>query len=150
MNRAHRLAALSLSGLLAACGSSTDMKLYPTAGPLAEMTPPPVIAATAGNSDGTSGALTFRLPGGARCEGTWSTVAPRTATRERGIDLSIRDLGGRFGGTDETVAGVNSGEIFAICRDGTRLQGSFVMGSGTNSGNGTATDTMGNSYKLLF
>ena len=28
--------------------------------------------------------------------------------------------------------------------------GTFVMGSGTTSGTGTATDTQGNSYKVLF
>lgn len=149
-HRPVALSALAALGLLAACGSSNDMRLYPTAGPLAAQTPPPVIVAKASNASDTSGELTFRLPDGPRCKGTWSTVAPRVTSRERGISLSIRDLGGRLGRTNETVAGVNSGEIFAVCKDGTRLQGTFVMGSGTTSGNGTATDTLGNSYKLLF
>lgn len=126
------------------------MKLYPTAGPLAAQTPPPVIRVTASNADGSSGELAFRLPDGPRCKGTWSTVAPRVNTRERGINLSIRDLGGRLGGNSEDVAGVNNGEIYAVCRDGTIVQGSFVVGSGTTSGNGTATDSLGNAYKLLF
>jgi hypothetical protein len=45
---------------------------------------------------------------------------------------------------------VNSGELYAVCKDGTIVQGTFVMGSGTTSGTGTATDTLGNSYKVLF
>ena len=149
-HRSTRLAAFLSLGFLAACGSSNDMRLYPTAGPLAELTPPPVIVAKVSDPTETSGELTFRLPDGAKCKGTWSTVSPRTTSRERGINLSIRDLGGRLGRTNETVAGVNSGEIFAVCKDGTRVQGNFVMGSGTTSGNGTATDTLGNNYKLLF
>ena len=48
------------------------------------------------------------------------------------------------------MAGVNNGEIYAVCDDGTRVQGTFVIGSGTASGTGTATDTNGNVYKLLF
>jgi hypothetical protein len=30
------------------------------------------------------------------------------------------------------------------------VQGHFIMGSGTTSGTGNATDTLGNSYKILF
>jgi hypothetical protein len=149
LNRYAALAVLACTALTA-CGSKNEMKLYPTAGPFAAQTPPPVIRITASNSEGSSGELSFRLPEGARCKGTWSTVAPRVITRERGINLSIRDLGGRLGGTNEDVAGVNNGEIYAVCRDGTIVQGTFVVGSGTTSGNGTATDSLGNAYKLLF
>lgn len=138
------------SGFLVACMPSKDMRLYPTTGPLAAQVPPPVIVARAANAEENSGSLRFRLPEGTRCEGTWATVAPTVTTRERGISLSVRDLGGRLGGNTETVAGVNSGEIYAVCRDGTVVQGSFVTGSGTNSGTGSATDTLGNSYKILF
>jgi hypothetical protein len=55
-----------------------------------------------------------------------------------------------LGDKKETVAGVNTGEIYAVCADGTRVQGTFVIGSGTASGSGNATDTNGNVYKLLF
>ncbi|NEY89074.1 hypothetical protein [Tabrizicola oligotrophica] len=144
------VSALTAVLLLAACGASKDMQLYPTGGPLAALTPPPVIVAKASNTKDNSGELSFRIPKGPRCRGTWSSVAPRVQVRERGISLSIRDLGGNIGRSTETVGGVNTGEIYAVCRDGTIVQGSFVMGSGTTSGTGTATDTLGNSYKILF
>lgn len=143
-------AALLSALLLAACGASKDMQLYPIAGPLALKNPPPVIVARAANPKDNSGALTFRIPGGPRCSGTWTSVAPRVQTKERGISLSVRDLGAKIGRSSESVGGVNSGEIYAVCRDGTRVQGTFIMGSGTTSGTGTATDTLGNSYKILF
>ncbi|NBE08436.1 hypothetical protein [Paragemmobacter ruber] len=146
----HRSLALLSLVLLTACGASKEMQLYPTAGPLFAELPPPVIRATATNSNDNSGELRFRIPKGPRCTGTWTTVAPTVVTRERGINLSIRDLGGRLGRDRETVAGVNSGELYAVCKDGTIVQGTFVMGSGTTSGTGTATDTLGNSYKVLF
>ncbi|NGQ92130.1 hypothetical protein G5V65_14625 [Rhodobacter sp. HX-7-19] len=145
-----RAFALLSLGLLAACGSSRDMQLYPVAGPLAAQVPPPVVVAKATNARDNSGELSFRLPKGPRCNGTWTSVAPTVVTKERGIDLSIRNLGGRLGRDRSTVAGVNSGEIYAVCRDGTIVQGTFVTGSGTTSGTGTATDTLGNSYKVLF
>jgi hypothetical protein len=48
------------------------------------------------------------------------------------------------------LGGVNNGEIYAVCTDGTRVQGNFITGSGTESGTGTVTDSVGNTYKLLF
>ena len=142
--------ALAGIGLVSACGSSKPMQFYPTGGPLAAETPPPVIQAKAGSPKDNSGSLTFRLPDRTRCEGTWSTVAPRVQSRERGISLSIRDLGGKLSRSTETVGGVNKGEIYAVCRDGTIVQGQFSIGSGTTSGTGAATDSRGNSFKLLF
>ncbi len=62
-------------------------------------------------------------------------------TRRPGVEIS---------NTNEEVPGVNRGEIYAICTDNTRIDGAFVTGSGTNSGTGTATDTKGNTYKILF
>jgi hypothetical protein len=44
----------------------------------------------------------------------------------------------------------NTGKIYAVCADGTRVQGSFVKGSGTARGSGNATDTNGNVNNLLF
>ena len=66
------------------------------------------------------------------------------------LSLTLKDTGGKLENGTSTVGGVNTGEIFAVCTDGTRVQGSFLIGSGTTSGTGTATDTNGNVYKLLF
>jgi hypothetical protein len=145
---------LAIVGLLplAACGSSgtATMQLYPLEGAIAKDNPTLVIEATAKNTDGTSGPLTFRLPGKVKCEGTWSSLTPRTVSNTTGLSLTIRKTGGEVGATKATVAGVNTGEIYAVCADGTRVQGTFVIGSGTASGSGNATDTNGNVYKLLF
>lgn len=145
-----RIGLIGILTALSACGSGTTMQLYPTAGPLSMETPPPVVVAQASNETGNSGELTFRLPDRTKCEGTWTSVAPRVQSNVRGIDLSLRGLGGKLSKSSESVGGINRGEIYAICRDGTIMQGHFAMGSGTTSGSGTATDTRGNTYKLLF
>lgn len=147
------LRALGLTAALAlsACGSSSEMQLYPTAGPFSQQTPPPVIRAKADTTTETSGALTFRLPDRTKCAGTWSALAPKVVSKSRGLSLTLRGgPGGNVGNSVESVGGINSGEIYAVCKDGTRVEGQFVMGSSTTSGTGTATDSRGNTYKLLF
>lgn len=145
------LAVISLLGL-AACsgGGSAPMQFYPLQGPIAAADPTLVIEAKAKNTEGTSGPLSFRLPGKVKCEGTWSSLTPRTVSNSAGLSLTLRKTGGEIGASKATVAGVNTGEIYAVCADGTRVQGTFVIGSGTVSGSGNATDTNGNVYKLLF
>lgn len=146
----HRLALLSLVVLAACGGPSSDMKLYPLEGPIAAANPTLVIDLNAKNTDTASGAIAFRLPGRVKCSGTWTSVAPREISRNRGVSLSLRGPRGDLGKKTTMVAGVNNGEIYAVCNDGTKVQGSFLIGSGTNSGTGRATDTNGNVYKLLF
>ena len=147
-----RLLAMASLVALAACGGngSASMKFYPLEGPIAKEDPTLVIEALAKNTDSTSGPLTFRLPGKVKCEGTWSSLTPRTVSTSAGLALTLRRTGGEVGSSKATVAGVNTGEIYAVCEDGTRVQGTFVIGSGTASGSGNATDTNGNVYKLLF
>lgn len=137
---------------LAACasGGNAPMQLYPLQGPIADADPTLVIEATARNTNSTSGPLTFKLPDRNKCEGTWSSLTPRTVSNKKGLALTWKKTGGELGTERETVAGVNNGEIYAVCEDGTRVQGTFVIGSGTASGTGSATDTNGNVYKLLF
>jgi hypothetical protein len=137
---------------LAACTTDDNFRLYPLAGPIAAANPAQVIQITSKNDSETSGKISFRLPepNRTKCSGTWSSVAPRVTSRQRGLSLTIRDLGGKFNNETSDVGGVNTGEIYAVCADGTRVQGRFISGSGTQSGTGTATDTLGNSYKLLF
>jgi hypothetical protein len=143
------LAALILP--LAACASGTSpMQLYPLQGKIADADPTLIIQATAKNTTGTSGELTFRLPENGKCVGTWSSLTPRTVSNTKGLSLTWKKTGGEVGKESSTVAGVNNGEIYAVCADGTRVQGTFVIGSGTASGTGQASDTNGNVYKLLF
>lgn len=135
---------------LTACGATTEIRMYPVSGPFAQEQPLPVIEASAKNAKEASGNLTFRLPDGTRCEGTWASVAPKVVSKKRGLSLRLSGPGGDYGREIETVGGVNPGELFAVCRDNTQVQGDFVMGSGTTSGTGQATDTRGNTYRLLF
>ncbi len=136
---------------LAACAPGTSpMQLYPLQGPIADADATLVIQATAKNTTGTSGELTFRLPENGKCTGTWSSLTPRTVSNKKGMSLTFKKTGGEVGREIATVAGVNNGEIYAVCADGTRVQGTFVIGSGTASGTGQASDTNGNVYKLLF
>ncbi len=137
---------------LSACGGggSSSMQLYPLQGEIAQADPTLVIQAKTTNTNSTSGSLTFKLPKRGKCEGTWSSLTPRTVSRSKGLSLTWKKTGGEVGAETETVAGVNNGEIYAVCDDGTRVQGTFVIGSGTASGTGSATDTNGNVYKLLF
>ena len=146
-----RLICLALILPLAACvGGNSTMQLYPLDGEIARADPTLVIEATMRNVSGTSGPLNFRLPDRGKCEGTWSSLTPKTVSRSKGVSLTWRKTGGEMGSESETVAGVNDGEIYAVCNDGTRVQGTFIIGSGTASGTGSATDTNGNVYKLLF
>lgn len=146
-------AAFSLIPLIAACGDNGDMRLYPVSGPIAEASPDKVIPITFEDDDSeTSGIISFRLPKPTKvkCKGTWSSVAPKVRTQERGLSLTLSDTGGKYKNATADVGGVNSGEIYAVCGDGIKVQGTFISGSGTQSGTGTVTDTLGNSYKLLF
>ncbi len=148
-----RTCLIALAGLVAlggCVGSTASMKLYPLQGSIAETDPTLVIEATAKNAGGTSGPLSFQLPDRVKCKGTWSSLTPRTVSSSRGMSLTWRKTGGEVGSEVATVAGVNNGEIYAVCDDGTRVQGTFIIGSGTSSGTGSATDTNGNVYKLLF
>lgn len=137
---------------LVACGSggNTTMQFYPLEGEIAAKDPTQVIEATMKNVSGTSGPLTFRLPDRVRCEGTWTSLTPKTVSRSQGLSLTWKKTGGEIGGETKTVARVNDGELYAVCSDGRRVQGTFMIGSGTASGTGSATDTKGNVYKLLF
>jgi hypothetical protein len=144
------LAIAAILPLCACVGDTSDMQLYPLQGKIADADPTLVIEATARNTSGTSGPLSFTLPDRVKCTGTWSSLTPKTVSRSKGLALTWRKTGGEVGSETSTVAGVNNGEIYAVCSDGTRVQGTFVIGSGTASGTGTASDTNGNLYKLLF
>ncbi|MFN4203724.1 MAG: hypothetical protein ACK4GM_11765 [Tabrizicola sp.] len=147
---ARRLAIAMILPLAACADATSTMQLYPLSGEIADADPTLVIRAMAKNTDSTSGPLSFRLPGRGKCTGTWTSLTPRVVSNSQGMSLTLKKTGGEVGTKRETVAGVNNGEIYAVCDDGTRVQGTFVIGSGTASGTGQASDTNGNVYKLLF
>ena len=148
------LTAICLAGTLSACGGpSVNLRLYPIEGPIMQSNPSQIIAVKVRNQTTASADISFILPGPGkknRCNGTWTSVAPRVTEKERGVSLTLQNTGGKLNKSVTDVGGVNSGEIYAVCKDGTRVQGRFITGSGTESGTGTVTDTIGNTYKLLF
>jgi hypothetical protein len=146
----HRLFLLTALLGLSACSATKEFQLYPLDGPLASIDPPLQITAKADGADVGSGRLSFRLPEKIKCEGTWTAVAPKVVSESSGLSLTLKGPGANVGTKTESVPGVNAGEIYAVCTDGRRVQGNFVMGSGTTSGTGSATDTEGNTYKVLF
>lgn len=139
--------------LCAACAPKpVALRLYPTEGPIALNDPAQTVTISLSHRTDTSGDITFRLPPPTKshCKGTWTSVAPKIVSHEQGLSLSLRDTGGKYTTSTADVGGINSGEIYAICTDGTRVQGHFITGSGTESGTGTVTDSLGNTYKLMF
>ena len=149
------LTAICLAATLAACGggNTVNLRLYPIAGPLKDSYPSEIIAVKLRNQTSASADISFVLPGSGkknRCNGTWTSVAPRVTEKERGMSLTLQSTGGKLSKSVTDVGGVNNGEVYAVCTDGTRVQGRFITGSGTESGTGTVTDSVGNTYKLLF
>ena len=148
------LIALCLVATLSACGgNSVNLRLYPISGPILKANPSDIIAVKLRNQTTASADISFVLPGSGkknRCNGTWTSVAPRVIEKERGLSLTLQSTGGKVTKSVTDVGGVNSGEIYAVCTDGTRVQGRFITGSGTESGTGTVMDSLGNTYKLLF
>ena len=153
MVQMRNLTLVCLVALCAACEPKpVALRLYPTDGPIAANDPSQSITIALTHKTATSGDITFRLPPPTKtqCKGTWTSVAPKVVSQQQGLSLSLRGPGGKYSSSSEDVAGINSGEIYAICSDGTRVQGHFITASGTESGTGTVTDSLGNTYKLLF
>ena len=148
------LGALFLIAALSACGGGdVNLRLYPIEGPIKQSHPSEIIALKLRNQTSASAEISFILPGPGkknRCKGTWTSVAPRVIEKERGVSLTLQNTGGKLTKSVTDVGGVNNGEVYAVCTDGTRVQGRFITGSGTESGTGTVTDSVGNTYKLLF
>ena len=99
---------LAIAALAACAPSTSTMQLYPLQGEIADADPTLIIRATAKNTTGTSGALTFRLPERGKCSGTWSSLTPRTVSNSKGLALTFKKTGGEVGTARETVAGVNN------------------------------------------
>jgi hypothetical protein len=144
----HMFAGITAASMISGC--STTANLYPVQGPLAAQRPLPVVVATVDGTMGGTGGISMVMPGGETCVGKWSSAAPQMAV------LTTTSLFGQYGsiagfGTIVGPApGVNRGEAFVTCAQGTTLQAEFFTGSGTASGYGVAKDSNGNVYKMLF
>jgi hypothetical protein len=142
-------AGASLFGLaITAC--STQVNLYPVQGPLASQRPLPVVTAEADGILGNTGNLKMTMPTGEVCAGKWASAAPQMGA------VSTTSLFGQYGSiTGMSVMsgpapGVNRGEAFLTCTQGTTVQAEFFTGSGTANGYGIAKDSNGNVFKMIF
>ena len=138
----------ALAALIAGC--STTARLYPVEGPLSQLVPAPVIAATIRGIEGNNGSLSFVLPSGAACQGEWSSAAGVETTFAAGSLFSQYGAAHGSGYAIRSGGGQNPGRAIATCADGSRFDIEFVTGGGTASGFGFARDNQGNVYRVLF
>lgn len=148
------LKAMSTLALLAIgagfTGCSTTVNFYPVEGPMASLKPLPVIVATADGITGNTGNIILSMPGGERCTGKWSSIAPQFAAVSSGTLFSRYGAVAGFGTTSGNVPGINKGQAFLTCSGGTTIEAEFFTGSGTANGYGIARDSNANVYKMLF
>ena len=145
-----------LIALLSGC--STTASLFPVDGPLAKLSPPPVLSATADGITGGTGNISLVMPDGERCKGRWSSIAPMSYRRTTGSAAGTATDGlnsvwtSVYGSSFSVgnVPGVNKGEAMLIGYSGTVMQMEFFTGSGTANGTGVAKDNRGNTYKVLL
>ena len=140
----------SLFMALGACSLSTAVQMYPVEGPLSRVVPLPTLTATAEGVGGNTGRLSFVSASGAKCSGTWSSVAPQQISASWGTLFTLYGPATGMSSTVANLPGVNRGEAFAVCGDGTTFDVEFYTGSGTANGYGIARDSRSNVYKLLF
>jgi hypothetical protein len=158
MKNALPVLLVSCMALLSGCSMSVTAKLFPVKGPYSEQKPIPVLRALVKNVQGNSGDVTLTLPNGEVCTGTWSSIAPQQvsstsitggAQLRSGIQSAYATVYGT-GFTVSNVPGINRGTAYLVGDRGTTIEVEFFTGSGTASGNGVATDSNGNIYKVLF
>lgn len=142
---------LGIAASLMVAGCSVGIDMYPVEGPLSQIRPLPIAKAVAEGITGNSGKLSVTMTGGEKCQGRWSSVAPRYAGTSSGSLLTTYGAAAGFTATQTgIVPGVNRGEAMAVCGGGRTIEVEFYTGSGTASGYGVARDSDGNVYKLLF
>jgi len=115
-------------------------------GPLAAKKPLPSIVATVDGITNNTGGVTMSLPNGETCSGKWASAAPQYA----GTVSLLTQYGAVSGFATGIKPGVNRGEAFIACSQGTTMQAEFYTGSGTANGYGVAKDSNGNVYKMIF
>ncbi|WP_353199150.1 hypothetical protein [Sandarakinorhabdus sp.] len=131
-------------------GCAQTVSMFPTAGPLKNQTPLPVLQAKADNITSNSGKFSVTYPNGDKCVGRWSSVAPQMTSVSWG---SLFSQYGAISGVATSVSnlpGINRGEAVAVCGSGNQLTVEFYTGSGTANGLGVAKDEQGNIFKLIF
>jgi hypothetical protein len=124
--------------------------MFPTAGPLHQKKPSPVLLATVENITSNSGPFSVLYPDGDYCSGRWASIAPQMVSVGWG---NLFNAYGGLAGVSTSIAnlpGINKGEAMAVCQSGNRLKVEFYTGSGTASGTGIAVDDNGNVFKLIF
>jgi hypothetical protein len=124
--------------------------MFPTAGPLKDLKPVPVLKATVEGIMNNTGPFKLTYPNGDVCEGRWASIAPQMVSVGWG---NIFNKYGSIAGVQTSVAnmpGINKGEAMAVCASGNQLQVEFFTGSGTANGTGVAKDELGNVFKLIF
>ena len=139
-------------------GCSTTASLFPVEGPLAKLSPPPVLEATVDGIMGNTGNIFLDLPDGEIRKGRWSSLAPvhvkySSASASGNATSGLAALWASVYGSGysiENVPGVNKGEAMLVCNHGTVMQVEFLTGSGTANGTGVAKDNKGNTFKVLF
>jgi hypothetical protein len=124
---------------IALAGCSSNVQMHPVSGPLTALKPVPIINAKI-TGFGSSGEVTFNLPDGVICSGNWSIASGEmqgTMSDASGNKAAINLSGGA-----KTGAGAGS------CTNNGTFQGDFI--SSGSHGHGTASDSMGNVYRVLF
>ena len=137
--------------MLAVSGcSNTETRLYPIEGPLSQQDPFPTLVVTStASTAGTNRRLSFTMPDGATCTGTFSQVNPGQPSVAFDSLFSQHGTVSEYSVAVGNVPAASKGRAFAVCSDNTRFDMEYFAGSGV-SGYGIAKDTNGNVYRMIF
>ncbi len=143
---------------LTGCKLPHPMQVYPLEGPLAAQRPVPVIEAVmTGALDGW-GDMTVTLPGGEQCVGRWLVQGGRadlqylgtgSGSVTRGLDTATYQTN-RTGRITGNLGGMEQGMTVLRCARGGIMEVQIARPSGSLSGSGTARDSYGNVYRIIF
>lgn len=133
-----RAAILTLAALLAACAVhlEKEARMYDT-------TDASIITATFVYEGRPQGLVRASLPGGAQCQGEYSTI--RRPTEGWGL---IYGLSGAALAASNASMG-NHGSAVVVCDDKRTIECEYVTAGNVN-GNGACRDNRGHTYRLMF
>lgn len=144
MNVRYVVSGLAL--LLAGCTAGGNLRVYPTAGPIAAANPGIVLKGrTVGR--GNDGEISFTLPDGTTCVGLWFVTSEdlkrrRTSLRGERGPQPFDSMGAR---TEHPAA---SGAGGGTCTNGATFDMAFKADG--NRGRAQAEDSHGNLYKIIY